>query len=176
MVNFVMPSISGGLPQGWGPPPSGGIEPQLGICDFVEHLEKFPLTRIGRICDFTASGQRFQAQLAAGKGKGKGFAKGKAVVPPQQGKDDDGFSLVDTQKLPGKSVGRGRGSQGRGKGRGKGLIANYQEGILGQKQKPVFQHDRVQKGGKGKGRGMQAGEDSCRHSRSGQCTPRRSGR
>ncbi len=27
----------------------------------VEHLEKFPVTRIGRVCDFTASGQRYQA-------------------------------------------------------------------------------------------------------------------
>ena len=27
----------------------------------VEHLEKFPVTRIGRVCDFTVSGQRYQA-------------------------------------------------------------------------------------------------------------------
>jgi len=150
MVDFLMPSMSEGLVDGWGPPATGGIEPQVGICDFVEHLDKFPLTRIGRICDFTASGQKFQAERAKGK-NAKGQMKGKAVVPAPVSKDDEGFSLVDSQKLPGKSAGRGKGNQGRGKGRGKGLIANYQEGILGQKQKPLFQTDKMQKGGKGKG-------------------------
>lgn len=140
--------------DGWGPPPIAEDKAPLGICDFVEHLEKFPLTRIGRICDFTTSGLRFQAERGKGKaGKGKGMGKG-PVQPLQPGKDEEGFSLVDSRPLPGKSSGRGRGSSfGRGKGRGKGIQANYQEGILGQKQKPFFQTNQNQQKGKGKGKG-----------------------
>jgi len=151
MVDFKMPPVSNFI-DGWGPPPDSQVP--LGICDFVEHLEKFPLNRIGRICDFTASGQRFQAERGQ-KGKaGKGFQKGKGVQPLQP-KDDEGFSLVDSRPLPAKYNSKGRGGfGGRGKGRGKGLPVNYQEGILGQKQKPFFQATQNQakgKGGKGKG-------------------------
>jgi len=156
MVDFIMPPVCGRV-DGWGPPGSNEVSAQLGlgICDFVEHLEKFPFTRTGsRICDFTASGQRYQAERGA-KGKAKGFGKGKPAQPPPS-KDDEGFSLVDSRPMPGKSSGRGRGgsSFGRGKGRGKGIQANYQEGILGQKQKPFFQANAQQKG-KGKGKGGQ---------------------
>jgi translation initiation factor 3 subunit D len=155
MVDFPMPPVSCYV-EGWGPPP--GAETAPGICDFVEHLDKFPLARIGRICDFTASGQRFQAER--GKGKGKGF-KGKAL-PTAPGKDDEGFSLVDSRPLTGKSTGRGRSAPfGRGKGRGKALAANYQEGILGQKQKPMPQNQNQNKGkSKGKGNRMGRGQPS----------------
>jgi len=147
-----MPQVSHHL-DGWGPPPSAEASLQ-GICDFVEHLDKFPLQRIGRICDFTASGQRY-AEQRMGKGKGaKGFAKGKGLQPSQPGKDDEGFSLVDNRPLPGKSSGRGRGGPFRTKGRGKGIAINYQEGILGQKQKATFaQFNQNHNKGKGKGKG-----------------------
>merc|ERR1719343_780948 len=56
--------------------------------------------------------------------------------------------------MPGKSSGRGRGGNSKGRGKGKGLAVNYQEGILGQKQKPFFQTNTQQKG-KGKGKGGQ---------------------
>jgi len=152
MCDFMVPPVCGRV-DGWGPPSSTEGVMQLGICDFVEHLEKYPMTKQGsRICDFTASGQRFQAERGA-KGKAKGFGKSKAqpVVP---NKDEEGFSLVDSRPLPGKSSGRGRGNSKGSKGRGKGIQANYQEGILGQKQKPFFQTSPQQKG-KGKGKGGQ---------------------
>merc|ERR1719401_1355214 len=151
-----MPPVSSAL-EGWGPPP--GAETTPGICDFVEHLDKFPLARIGRICDFTASGQRFQAERSKGKGKG---VKGKGILPTAPGKDDEGFSLVDSRPLTGKATGRGRGTLfGRAKGRGKALAANYQEGILGQKQKPMAQNQNQNKGkSKGKGGQMRRGQPS----------------
>jgi len=147
-----MPHVSQHV-DGWGPPPSAEASLQ-GICEFVEHLDKFPLQRIGRICDFTASGQRF-AEQRMGKGKGgKGMAKGKGLQPQQPGRDEEGFSLVDNRPLPGKSSGRGRGGFGRTKGRGKGIAINYQEGILGQKQKATFaQFNQNHNKGKGKGKG-----------------------
>lgn len=155
MVEFSIPQVSSYV-DGWGPPPWETSE-SLGICDFVEHLEKFPLVRIGRVCDFTASNQKYQAERGKGKGA-KGFGKGKGMVQPMQpgSKDDEGFSLVDSRPLPGKSSGRGRGGAfGRGKGRGKGIAVNYQEGILGQKQKPFFQTNQNQAKGKSKGKGGQ---------------------
>eukprot|EP00913_Durusdinium_trenchii_P001311 g1209.t1 len=115
------------------------LETPLGIGDFVEHLEKFPVTRIGRVCDFTASGQRYQAERNKGKGL-KGTGKGKGPIQAlQPGKDEEGFSLVDSRPVPGKSTGRGRSSGMKGKGKSKGIASNYQEGILGQKQKPYYQ-------------------------------------
>jgi len=150
MVDFVMPPTSVGFVDGWGPPEVAPAQPQIGFCDFVEHLEKFPLTRVGKVCDFTASGLRYQEQRNKGKGKGK--AKGVPLPPP--GKDEEGFSIVDSRPIPGKSAGRGRGGAfGRSKGRGKGLQANYQEGILGQKQKPFYSSNQNAAKGKGKGRG-----------------------
>lgn len=139
--------------NGWGPPPSEEVAP-FGICDFVDHLDKFPLTRIGKIIDFTASGQRYLAERGKGKGS-KGGGKGKGNVQPlQPGEAGEGFTLVDHNPLPGKASGRGRGgSFGRGKGRGKGIATNYQEGILGQRQRPTFfQNQTNSKGGKSKGK------------------------
>jgi len=122
----------------------------LGIGDFVEHLEKFPVSRIGRVCDFTASGQRYQAERNKGKGV-KGIGKGKGPIQAlQPGKDEEGFSLVDSRPVPGKSMGRGRSSGMKGKGKSKGIASNYQEGILGQKQKPYYQANQTQAKGKGK--------------------------
>merc|ERR1719356_2221902 len=141
MVDFPMPPVSSYV-EGWGPPP--GAETTPGICDFVEHLDKFPLARIGRICDFTASGQRFQAERSKGKGGLKGFGKGKGIQALQPGKDEEGFEIVDSRPVPGKAQGRGRSNANKGKGKGKGLQANYQEGILGQKQKPFFQSNQTQ--------------------------------
>jgi len=151
MVDFAIPVVTSN-PDGWGPVPSDKMITSGGICDFVETLDKFPIQRLGRICDFTASGQRYIAERGKGKG-GKGYNKGKGPQPLlQPGKDEEGFSLVDNRTLPG----RGRSGQfGRGKGRGKGLQANYQEGILGQKQKPFFQASQTQTKGKGKGKMMQ---------------------
>jgi len=152
MVDFQMPKVSS-FQDGWGPCPQGEIETPLGICDFVQHLDKFPVTRIGRICDFTASGQRFQAERSKGKNGLKGFGKGKGIQALQPGKDEEGFEVVDSRPVPGKAQGRGRSNANKGKGKGKGLQANYQEGILGQKQKPFFQSNQTQgKGGK-KGKG-----------------------
>mmetsp|Transcript_40240 Transcript_40240/g.121609 ORF Transcript_40240/g.121609 Transcript_40240/m.121609 type:complete len:525 (-) Transcript_40240:54-1628(-) len=94
------------------------------------------------------------AWASKGKGKGKG-AKGKtqAVPAKEPGKDDEGFSLVDSRPMPGKSSGRGRGFGGRGKGKGKAMQSgNYQEGILGQKSKPINNNFNNQKG-KSKGKG-----------------------
>jgi len=155
MVDFKMPQVATFV-EGWGPPPGGEVETPLGICDFVEHLDKFPVTRIGRICDFTASGQRFQAERSKGKAGVKGFGKGKGPIQAlQPGKDDEGFEVVDSRPIPGKAQGRGRGGA-KGKGKNKGPGANYQEGILGQKQKPYFQANGGQgKGGKTKGKGAQ---------------------
>jgi len=148
MVDFPMPVVSNHL-DGWGPPPNAEASVSFGICDFVEHLDKFPTHRIGRICDFTAAGQRYQAERAS-KGKMKGASKGKAtaqMLAPD--KDGEGFSLVDSRPMPGKSGSKGKGVYGRSKGRSKGLPVNYQEGILGQKQKFTFQAS--QPTGKGKG-------------------------
>jgi len=149
MVDFVLPQVSSYI-DGWGPPPQGELETPLGIGDFVDHLEKFPVTRIGRVCDFTASGQRYQAERNKGKGA-KGIGKGKGPVQAlQPGKDEEGFSLVDSRPVPGKSSGRGRSSGMKGKGKSKGIASNYQEGILGQKQKPYYQANQNQAKGKGK--------------------------
>ncbi|CAE8689163.1 unnamed protein product [Polarella glacialis] len=162
MADFAMPEVSVFV-EGWGPPPNGKLDTPLGICDFVDHLDKFPVTRIGRICDFTASGQRFQAERGKGKGKdGKGKGKGNFQQVLQPGKDEEGFVTVDNRAIPGKSAGRGK-SGGKSKGKGKGLQVNYQEGILGQKQKPFFQANQPQgKGGKGgkKGGAMRRGQPS----------------
>lgn len=151
MVEFKLPQVYKN-PDGWGPPCDGSLLDSFGEvfnCSF-EHLEKYPVQRIGRICDFTASGQRFQEQrLAKGKGP-KG--KGKGPQPLAPGKDDQGFELVDSRPMPGKTFSRGRGfGLGRGKGRGKGLQGNYQEGILGQKQKPFYSTNQNQAKGKAKG-------------------------
>jgi len=150
MVDFVMPEVATHV-DGWGPPPQGDIDTPLGIADFVEHLDKFPVQRIGRICDITAQGQRYQAERLL-KGKGiKGLGKGKNPLQAlQPGKDEDGYELVDNRPVPGKSQGKGRSTKGKGKSRG--LQANYQEGILGQKQKAVSKDNQSKGKGKGKNR------------------------
>merc|ERR1740138_655939 len=57
--------------------------------------------------------------------------------------------------MTGKATGRGGGGKGGKKGRGKGIAVNYQEGILGQKQKPsAIGMDK----GKGKGKTKKAGQ------------------
>jgi len=139
--------------KGWGPVencvlPGGPLTPNF------ESFDKYPWQKAGRICDFTASGQRWAEQRAA-KGKGKG-KKGFEARPIDS--DDQGFELVDSRPVFGKSKGRGGG--GKAKGKGKGIVVNYQEGILGQKQKPFFQMDmkgkgKGGKGGKAKGKGFQ---------------------
>jgi translation initiation factor 3 subunit D len=101
-------------------------------------LKKNPFSRIGRVCDFTIAGQKYQEQRAA-KGKGK---KGQILAPVK--KDSEGFALVDNRTVA-KPFGKGRS---KAKGKGKGLASNYQEGILGQKQRYVSDSD--MKGGKGK--------------------------
>jgi translation initiation factor 3 subunit D len=60
---------------------------------------------------------------------------------------------VDSRPVQTKGSGRGK-SFGRGKGRGRGIAVNYQEGILGQKQKPVVVQQQQTKG-KSKGKGGQ---------------------
>eukprot|EP00928_Gymnodinium_smaydae_P079856 TRINITY_DN6368_c0_g1_i2.p2 TRINITY_DN6368_c0_g1~~TRINITY_DN6368_c0_g1_i2.p2 ORF type:complete len:609 (+),score=191.71 TRINITY_DN6368_c0_g1_i2:205-1827(+) len=122
-------------------------------------MDKFSLGRIGRICDFTLAGQKWQEQRAA-KGKAKGKGKdGKGLAPvPAPGKDEEGFALVDSRPIPHKGS---KGGGKKGKGKNKGVVANYQEGILGQKQKPFFASNIQSKGGKagkaggkgGKGKG-----------------------
>lgn len=151
MTTFAQPLVHAN-PDGWGPPPVGDAD-GLGLFEFaIESLDKYPLSKIGRICDFTASGQRFAEQRAAkGKGKGKGF---QPLAPPA-GKDEDGFALVDTRPVPGKSSGRGRGMKAKGKGRG--IAANYQEGILGQKQKSPYYQNQSASGSKGKGKNKARG-------------------
>jgi len=89
---------------------------------------------------------KYQEQRAA-KGKGKGKQQVKT-------NDDEGFALVDNRQLPNKSFSKGRGSMGKSKGKGKGLQVNYQEGILGQKQKPFYANNQ-QGGGKGGAKGKQ---------------------
>jgi len=146
-VDFVLPAVSKRT-ESWGPPPDLTLENST-LLDFsIEQLEKFPIQRIGKVCDFTLSGQRFAEQrLAKGKGKGKNQALG-----PVQSKDEEGFALVNHKVLTGKGTGRGR--FGKGKSKGRGIADNYQEGILGQKQKPYFQATQSKgKSGKGKGRG-----------------------
>lgn len=144
MVDFKLPPVPPN-PEGWGPPPGEAINLDYAI----ESLEKYQngtIPRMGRICDFTASGQRYQEQRNKGKSKGKGLVA--TAVP---GKDDEGFALVDNKPFPSKTQGRGRGfSFGRARGRGKGIAANYQEGILGQKQK-YLPANQTQSKGKGKG-------------------------
>eukprot|EP00933_Yihiella_yeosuensis_P015384 TRINITY_DN1342_c3_g1_i1.p1 TRINITY_DN1342_c3_g1~~TRINITY_DN1342_c3_g1_i1.p1 ORF type:complete len:574 (-),score=168.56 TRINITY_DN1342_c3_g1_i1:138-1859(-) len=148
MADFVMPEVTKYV-EGWGPAPSVEMNTYLGVSNFMEHLDKFPVTRIGRICDFTANGLRMQQE----KGKAKGKGKGKPIIAPVQvGKDDEGFTVVDNGPVPGKSMGRSKPFKGKGKG--KAIQANYQEGILGQKQKIVQDDSRRGKGkGKGKGKG-----------------------
>jgi len=146
MVDFTLPPVYSS-PEGWGPPPDGEGDGLGSDCFHFayEHLDKYPLSRVNRICDFTVAGQKYQEQrLAKGKGKGKKGQPG--LMTP---KDDEGFALVDTRPTKptfskGKSFGKGK--------KGKGLQANYQEGILGQKQKIIFP---VMQKGKGKGRGGQ---------------------
>lgn len=151
MADFPMPPMSPNFDGGWGPAPEAsgvyGLQ-HLYICDFVEHLDKFPLTKIGKVCDFTIAGLRYAEKGKGKKGKGKGAP---LVLKP---KDDEGFTLKDSKPLPTKGAGRGKGgSGGRSKGKGKGLSANYQEGILGKKTK--VEHQRDAQKGKGKGRGSQ---------------------
>eukprot|EP00448_Togula_jolla_P035158 CAMPEP_0170635600 /NCGR_PEP_ID=MMETSP0224-20130122/37310_1 /TAXON_ID=285029 /ORGANISM="Togula jolla, Strain CCCM 725" /LENGTH=576 /DNA_ID=CAMNT_0010965115 /DNA_START=161 /DNA_END=1891 /DNA_ORIENTATION=+ len=131
-------------PDGWGPPLGADLD--MNLLDFqVEHLDKFPLTRIGRVCDFSAQGQRFQQQRIE-KGKGKG--KGGQTLAPVPGKDEEGFALVDTRPNLNKPAGKGKS-----KGKGKSIATNYQEGILGQKQKQYFQTGPQKGKGKGKIKG-----------------------
>jgi len=130
--------------KGWGPS-EGCILPSGQLNANFENFDKYPWQKVGRICDFTASGQRWAEQRAAkGKGKGKGLPQ------RQVGSDEEGFELVDSRPVFGKS--RGRGNVGKGKAKGKGIAINYQEGILGQKQKPFFQMDNKGKGKGGKGK------------------------
>eukprot|EP00933_Yihiella_yeosuensis_P069569 TRINITY_DN7623_c1_g1_i1.p1 TRINITY_DN7623_c1_g1~~TRINITY_DN7623_c1_g1_i1.p1 ORF type:complete len:573 (+),score=173.33 TRINITY_DN7623_c1_g1_i1:56-1774(+) len=150
MCDFSIPDVPTYV-EGWGPPPSGEIETALGISNFMEHLDKFPVTRIGRICDFTAAGQRFQAEKGKGKGKGKDGKGIRPITAAEPGKDEEGFTVVDSGIIPGKSAGRGKG--GKGKGKTRNAAVNYQEGILGQKQKVVKDDAK----GKGKGKSKQGG-------------------
>jgi len=70
------------------------------------------------------------------------------LAPPAAGMTDDGFQLVDTTQ-PTKGGGKGKG--GKSKGKGKAIAVNYQEGILGARQRPFFQQTQDKgKGGKGK--------------------------
>jgi len=102
-----------------------------------------PIGKIARVCDFTIAGQKYQEQRAL-KGKGK---KGSQALAPAA-KDSEGFALVDNRQL--KPLGKPRGKAGS-KGKGKGLQVNYQEGILGQKQRYVPSDGKGQKGKGGKG-------------------------
>lgn len=161
-MDFLMPGITNNA-VGWGPPESATQTHEWGVCDFVEHLDKFPATKIGRICDFTASGLRFQAERSIkGKGKMKGKSLNEAMQALNPNRDDEGFSLVDRpQQQTGKGKGKGAGG-GKGKGKGK-QVANYQEGILGQRQKLMpFGKDNNKGKGKNKGglrRGMPSFKD-----------------
>lgn len=151
MAAFALPTVYS-HPDVWGPPGEGTNDGLDDVYNFAyEHLDKYPIQKMGRICDFTVAGLKYQeARMAKGKGmKGKG--KGIQLLSP--GKDEEGFALVDNRPLPNKTFSRGRGF-GKGKGKGKSIAVNYQEGILGQKQKPFFQANQPQKG-KGKGRGGQ---------------------
>merc|ERR1719487_226538 len=88
--------------------------------------------------------------------KGKAKGKGKQMLGPPK-PDEEGFALVDNRPLPNKTFSRGRGfGFGRGKGKGKGLAVNYQEGILGQKQKQFYSSNQNQQG-KGKNKGGRGG-------------------
>eukprot|EP00929_Paragymnodinium_shiwhaense_P030534 TRINITY_DN1728_c0_g2_i1.p1 TRINITY_DN1728_c0_g2~~TRINITY_DN1728_c0_g2_i1.p1 ORF type:complete len:573 (-),score=187.73 TRINITY_DN1728_c0_g2_i1:389-2107(-) len=140
-------------PEGWGPTPGldlaeVGLNLNVPLQDFeFPAMETFMAGRVGKVCDFSLAGQKWQEQRAA---KGKGKHKGQVLAPAK--KDEDGFALVDNRvsKVVG---GRGRGFGGKGKGRSKGKFqANYQEGILGQKSKP-FYGTNLQKNKKGKGKG-----------------------
>mmetsp|Transcript_2851 Transcript_2851/g.7253 ORF Transcript_2851/g.7253 Transcript_2851/m.7253 type:complete len:575 (+) Transcript_2851:119-1843(+) len=136
--------------EGWGPPPdteqmSLGLDIPLQDFD-MSSLEGPRQFRIGRVCDFTLAGQKWQEQRAA-KGKAKG--KTPAVVP---NKDDEGFALVDNRSLPTKGSSKGRGG-GKSKGKGRGIAVNYQEGILGKKEKPFFASNQNQAKAKGKSKG-----------------------
>lgn len=142
---------------GWGPPPAadfatgktGWASLPLQDLDLGE-LGRNPIGRIARVCDFTIAGQKYQEQRAA-KGKGK---KSQLLAPTA--KDSEGFSLVDNRTATHKPIGKSRGKTSKGKG--KAVLANYQEGILGQKQRYVPAADGKGKGkfnnkkGKGKGR------------------------
>lgn len=156
-MDFAPPILSVNK-DGWGPVAGSDFEGAGVSLDFnIESLEKYPIKKIAHICDFSLSAVRFQEQRLA-KGKGKGKSKGPVVLPP--GKDEDGFALVAEKEKTSKGGGRGgKAGFGRGKGRGKGVAANYQEGILGQKQKPFFNNNNQNqakgkggKGGKGKGK------------------------
>merc|ERR1719215_1017592 len=106
--------------EGWGPPPGGdsaGLDVDIQGFD-ASSLDKFSLGRIGRICDFTLAGQKWQEQRAA-KGKAKGKGKGKdgkgGPAPlPAPGKDEEGFALVDSRPIPQKG-GKGGGKKGKSK-------------------------------------------------------------
>jgi translation initiation factor 3 subunit D len=129
--------------DGWGPAPNADcvLNKLMLSLDLENFDSKYPITRMGRVCDFSASGMKWQEQQRA-KGKGKG--KFQQLMPA---KEDDGFALVDF------SVGKGKaGGKGRGKSKGKGkTIDNYQEGLLGQRQK--ISNVRGNDKGKGKGKG-----------------------
>jgi len=150
--------------EGWGPVPGAGLAAAGVAIDYtIESLEKYPIKKIAHICDFSLAALRFQEQrLAKGKGKAKGKSKGPVVLQP--GKDEDGFALVAEKEKNSKGGGRGKGGFGRGKGRGKAMAVNYQEGILGQKQKPFSTYQNLAKG-KGKGKGKAKGKGLFRTGR-----------
>jgi len=156
MVDFILPHVYN-HDSGWGPPSDEGLD-SFNVA--YDHLDKYTSdwnkAKIGKICDFTFTGQKYAEQRNA---KGKGLkGKGKGLAPTSAGgKDDEGFAVVDHKPLPTKTFSRGRGSFafGKGKGKGKGIQANYQEGILGQKLKPAYSTNLNQPKGMPKGKGKQ---------------------
>lgn len=129
---------------GWGPGASAALQ-----WDFpLETIMKSD--RVGRVCDFSASGIRYREM----RGKGQ---------PEVQDPDgEDQFQLVDNTTIRPKG-GKGFG-KGKGKGKGKGLqkVDDREKGMKGGKGGKGAAKGKGAKDGKGKGKGKGKGRNNAR--------------
>merc|ERR1719352_1525008 len=101
MAEFKLPAMQD-HELGWGPPPDAKVPGLQGFP--LESIQKND--KIGRVCDFSASGLRNQQMRG-----------GRRDMPPAEPDEDETFQLVDTRPTNMRGRGFGRGKGGRG-GRG----------------------------------------------------------
>lgn len=151
-------------PHGWGPVLGNDDDIFQDWGQYtVEQITKYPSQKLGRVCDFTQTTQDRNRKQDEMKKKNN---QASSIIPAEQ---EDGYSLVDNRPQANKnSYFRSKGQRGgfrggkggfgfMGKGGKKGgfrqaQVANYQEGILGQKPKTYYSNPQQPRG-----KGMQFG-------------------